>query len=419
MHESTRGLEGARQPEKTVAQDGFSAQVTTGATRRPWREGQRTKPTKEQQEESAAQQAQEHASASLPNSPARHDFATIGRRQAVEFADNGDGTLTAVRCLDASVDDLDIQQEAGSWSVTAIAPRAFEGTALCRVTLPDSLRQIGEMAFSGCTRLSEIVIPACVHRVGTLAFAKCSSLQRVRIEPGVAVLGPSCFSKCIRLRRVDIPNSVTSFGGGVFFGCGGQLTLFGAQGSSAERYAALNGLSFDSESWRADETLVLREEEDGTLTVLGAREKNPVRIDIPSELCGRRIARIAPKAFFASNTLEMLSVGAGISEIGQSAFFGCRSLAQVLFVSGVEHIGESAFAGCESLTQITLPQGTDLIERMAFFGCSRLLFVRLPANTRVADLAFDGCAPNLRIFGGVYVGRAAPDKRFGSVESPS
>ena len=75
------------------------------------------------------------------------------------------------------------------------------------------------------------------------------------------------------------------------------------------------------------------------------------------------------------------------------------------FERGLERVDDSAFAGCESLTQVTLPWGTSSVGRMAFFGCTRLAFVKLPATTRVSDLAFDGCAPNLRVFGGVSAGR--------------
>ena len=94
--------------------------------------------------------------------------AMVGRR-VMDFSDNGDGTLTAVRCVDRQADDLDIQFEAGACPVVAIAPRAFEGcAALRRVILPESLRQIGEMAFSGCSHLRLLTIPGGVQRVGTL-----------------------------------------------------------------------------------------------------------------------------------------------------------------------------------------------------------------------------------------------------------
>lgn len=334
--------------------------------------------------------------------------AMVGRR-VMDFSDNGDGTLTAVRCVDRQADDLDIQFEAGACPVVAIAPRAFEGcAALRRVILPESLRQIGEMAFSGCSHLRLLTIPGGVQRVGTLAFAKCSQLERVRIEPGVVQLGPSCFSKCATLKRVEMPASVTQIGGGAFFGCSKELRLYGAEDAPAAQYARLNGLTFDSQSWKDDEELVLREEEDGTLTVLGARQTAPHRIEIPTEICGRRVAAIAPKAFFASGTLEQLVVGGGIREIGESAFFGCRQLVSVSFERGLEQLKDSAFAGCESLTQVTLPWGTSAVGRMAFFGCTRLSFVKMPTTTRVSDFAFDGCAPGIRVFGGVYAGRMNP-----------
>lgn len=334
--------------------------------------------------------------------------AMVGRR-VMDFSDNGDGTLTAVRCVDRQADDLDIQFEAGACPVVAIAPRAFEGcAALRRVILPESLRQIGEMAFSGCSHLRLLTIPGGVQRVGTLAFAKCSQLERVRIEPGVVQLGPSCFSKCAALKRVEMPASVTQIGGGAFFGCSKELRLYGAEDAPAAQYARLNGLTFDFQSWKDDEELVLREEEDGTLTVLGARQTAPHRIEIPTEICGRRVAAIAPKAFFASGTLEQLVVGGGVREIGESAFFGCRQLVSVSFERGLEQLKDSAFAGCESLTQVTLPWGMSAVGRMAFFGCTRLSFVKMPTTTRVSDFAFDGCAPGIRVFGGVYAGRMNP-----------
>ena len=385
--------------EKTVAQDGFSASVP-GVSPRPWRQ-------EEAQQSAPGFSASPVYGTARPAArvPAQAAYAMVGRR-VLDFADNGDGTYTVVRCIDPQADDLDIQFEAGACPVTAIGPHAFEGcTALRRVILPQSLRQIGEMAFLGCAHLSRVTIPASVQRVGTLAFAKCAALERVRIEPGVHTLGPSCFSKCTALERVDVPASLASFGGGVFFGCGRQLCLFGAEGTAAQQYAKLNGIAFDSESWKEDELLVFNEQEDGSLVVIGARQEAPERIEIPSELCGRRIAAIAPKAFFACGSLAQVIIGANVREIGEGAFFGCRSLSSAVFERGLETVGDNAFAGCESLAQITLPWGTAAVGRMAFFGCVRLSFVKMPPTTRVAEFAFDGCSPALRVFGGVSAAR--------------
>lgn len=380
-----------------LGQDGFSATLheavdnseKNSPMRRPWREG-----------------SLESTNSALSTKAELEQMRPLQSMGGViEFSVASDGTLTALRLIDRRTDDLDIQAVAGTAPVVSIAPRAFEGSILRRVVLPAHLRQIGEMAFSGCTELERITVPGSVTRVGTLAFAKCSGLRRITIEPGVQALGPSSFSKCLALERVDIPVSVTVIGGGAFFGCGKQLVLCGASGGYVEHYAALNGIDFDAERWRMDESFTFAEDEDGSLIVTGMKRTALEQIDIPSELCGRQVVRIAPRAFFACGSLRRVSIGAGVKEIGESAFFGCRSLLDVRFERGLERIDDSAFAGCEALTQITLPWGLGQIGRMAFFGCTRLSFAKLPATTRVEDFAFDGCAQGLRVFGGVHVGR--------------
>ena len=410
----SRRFKREHQSGETLGQDGFSAPVV-GVSPRPWHDADAAPQTGSVPQIGSVPQTAPAAQAeAVPRAGTRQEpvrpgfqaaYAMVGRR-VIDFADNGDGTLTAVRCIDPTADDLDIQHEAGVCPVTAIAPRAFEGcAALRRVSLPPTLLRIGEMAFTGCARLSYVVIPGSVQRVGTLAFAKCQQLVSVRIEPGVRALGPSCFSKCPQLRRVDVPSSLSSFGGGVFFGCGRQLCLYGAEGTLAQQYALANGIAFDSQSWREDGQLVLAEQEDGTLVVMRPREASPERVEIPSELCGRRIVAIAPRAFYACTSLAQLRVGGNVREIGDNAFFGCRGLASVTFERGLERIGERAFAACDSLSQVTLPWGMASVGRMAFFGCARLGFVKMPATTRVEGLAFDGCADNLRVFGGVSAER--------------
>ena len=320
----------------------------------------------------------------------------------VLFEELPDGTVAAVGCTYRMLDDLNLEFEAGGRIVTQIGPRAFENCQnLMRVIVPGTVQSIGEMAFAGCTRLHAITIPGSVQKIGTLAFARCISLSRVRIEPGTVMLGPSCFQKCSKLVRVDIPSSVISFGGGVFFGCNRQLTLYGAEGTKAQQYAKMNGLQFDSENWRQDEHLVLAENEDGTLTVCGLRNTAERRLEIPDELCGRSIVAIQENAFFGNNSLEQVIIGRRIRRIGSNAFMGCRNLTLLSFGYGPERIDESAFAGCDHLRQVILPSGTGSVGRLAFFGCSQLSFVRLPAVARIEALAFDGCAPDIRVYGGV------------------
>jgi len=172
-----------------------------------------------------------------------------------------------------------------------------------------------------------------------------------------------------------------------------------AEETAAQKYAISNGIKFDSQSWKDDEELLLSEQEDGTLMVMGPRKEAPERIEIPSEICGRRISGIAPKAFFACSSLLTLNMGSGVREIGESAFFGCRSLSSVSFERGLERVGDSAFAGCENLYSLVIHNGLTSIGKGAFEDCIGMTSIVIPSTiTEIGDGAFYGCAN----FGIVY-----------------
>jgi len=60
--------------------------------------------------------------------------------------------------------------------VTGIGSRAFSGTALSSVTIPESMTSIGSAAFEDCTNLASIIIPDSVASIGEHAFAGCDEL---------------------------------------------------------------------------------------------------------------------------------------------------------------------------------------------------------------------------------------------------
>lgn len=85
--------------------------------------------------------------------------------------------------------------------------------------IPDGVTEIGELAFSGCTRLQSIVIPDSVTLIGELAFQDCTSLQSIVIPDSVTKIGESAFFGCTSLQSIVIPDSVTEVGGRAFRGC--------------------------------------------------------------------------------------------------------------------------------------------------------------------------------------------------------
>ena len=91
--------------------------------------------------------------------------------------------------------------------------------ALERVTLPDTLKYIGNGAFSLCRALSQIDLPDSLESLDTAAFFGCESLTKVDIPNGVHSIGSTAFRQCRSLEQVTIPDSVESVGKMAFFEC--------------------------------------------------------------------------------------------------------------------------------------------------------------------------------------------------------
>ena len=141
-------------------------------------------------------------------------------------------------------------------SVEEIGMEAFIGCeSLQSVDIPDSVEEIGEGAFGGCLKLQSInvaaenqfyasidgvlynkqnttiiripqgadfetfSIPDSVTEIENYAFSYCSKLRSVDIHNGVTRIGDWAFRDCYALQSIDIPESVTEIGEGVFSYC--------------------------------------------------------------------------------------------------------------------------------------------------------------------------------------------------------
>ena len=95
--------------------------------------------------------------------------------------------------------------------------RAFYGfKSLTDVTLPESLKTLGDQAFANCTKIESITIPANVETIGS-AFFGCSGLKTVDIKADLKALGNSTFYNCA-LDTITLPANLESIGSMTFSG---------------------------------------------------------------------------------------------------------------------------------------------------------------------------------------------------------
>ena len=113
----------------------------------------------------------------------------------------------------------DIQTVILEDGITQIGKYAFSCSALRSVTIPDSVTEIGDMAFYWCPDLESVTIPDGVTKIGAEAFNSCASLKSVTIPDGVTAIGDAAFVCCESLESVTIPDSVTEIGEEAFFCC--------------------------------------------------------------------------------------------------------------------------------------------------------------------------------------------------------
>ncbi len=87
------------------------------------------------------------------------------------------------------------------------------------VSLPDTIKTIGDGVFAKCVNLSNITLPESLTSIGEGVFYECSSLTSVKIPDKVISIERSMFECCGSLKSVEIPDNVTSIGQYAFYEC--------------------------------------------------------------------------------------------------------------------------------------------------------------------------------------------------------
>ena len=148
--------------------------------------------------------------------------------------------------------------------VKKIGQEAFAGCFKMKtIHLSDSLQEIGLRAFNFCESLEALELPSSLRNIEMEAFGNCISLKSLNIPDGVQAIPQGTFDRCSSMEELYIPSSVTKIGAGSklmpqYVGertgledCD-NLTIYGAAGSAAEKYAQEKDITFvEDESMRS------------------------------------------------------------------------------------------------------------------------------------------------------------------------
>lgn len=218
-----------------------------------------------------------------------------------------------------------------------------------KITLPSSLRRIGDYAFSTDlnglkynANITDIVLPENLEEIGDYAFSRCELLKAIEFPASLKHIGVNAFAYCKSITTLDLPSTIETI---------------------------------DTYAFRNCESL--------------AR----VRYDVPN-------AKGCDLFFITMSsgcTADKVIIGPNVEVLPYGIFADATNLVKVEFEERDSttplYVGDYAFSCCSNLMKIELPLGTDSIGSYAFYKCTNLTTINFPEGLlSIKDYSFDNCS---------------------------
>lgn len=114
--------------------------------------------------------------------------------------------------------------------VTDIANAVFAYKSLKKLVIPEGFMWLGSETFCGCGDLESVTLPSTLKRIGNNCFCRCRSLKEIAIPDGVEIIGSGAFLECKALQKVKLPASIRRLNANVFARCHELRSIFIPEG---------------------------------------------------------------------------------------------------------------------------------------------------------------------------------------------
>ncbi|MBR7088168.1 MAG: leucine-rich repeat domain-containing protein [Mogibacterium sp.] len=91
--------------------------------------------------------------------------------------------------------------------------------------VPQHIRYIEDLAFSGADNLVSLEIPDSVEHIGSYVFRMCYALEEISMPERIDSIGAGLFQHCWKLKSAKLPEGTLMIGGEMFESCHALTTL--------------------------------------------------------------------------------------------------------------------------------------------------------------------------------------------------
>lgn len=292
---------------------------------------------------------------------------------AFTYTVNEDGTTCTITGFSGKESgDLVIPAVIDGYTVTVIGNSAFTYSNFDgRLTLPDTLEEIGNQAFAGCDRLTgQLKLPANLKTIKASAFIGCSGFTgEIIFNDKLERIGRAAISGCYGLTgSLMLPDSLAVLERDSIYDCPG-----------------LNGvlhIPTGMSSWSADYVSMC-----GNLTGFDVSEDHPSYCVLDGILYSRDMTTLLQ--CFANRTKAVV-IPEGVTVIGPQAFYRCTQIPSLSFPSTLKRIENWGCADMLGITEpVVLPSGLEFIGNNALQLCGGIKgTLIIPAGLQLGEGVF-------------------------------
>ena len=291
----------------------------------------------------------------------------------------------------------------GGKTVTSIADNAFAFNEVSGVTLPNTLKTIGDGAFQYCPNLVQVVLPSSVTEIGQCSFEGCTGLKQFTLTGNITKIPERAFFGCTSLFGVYTCDNVKTVDPFAFYQCtkldSSTINNIIVHATTIGEYAfacpgltsrtgelfvpdAMTSIASNAFAYSYCSSVSLPE------SLFGSFDRNAVFYKVPSAMevmyrfSDGSFARVVDGVTWRYTT----SAGYKATIIGTDATAASVTVPAKLGIYTVTAIGNNAFKDKTELKWLTLPDAITSFGKGAFSGCSLLNRTGLTDASNVATI---------------------------------